>query len=90
MSEPALWVYPVLFVAGILVAVINSVSGGGSALSLPLLILLGLPSAVANGTNRIGILAGSLGSLAAFRNLGHFHPALAWQVGWPATWPGVR
>lgn len=85
MSEPALWVYPVLFVAGILVAVINSVSGGGSALSLPLLILLGLPSAVANGTNRIGILAGSIGSLAAFRNLGHFHPALAWQVGWPAA-----
>lgn len=85
MLEPALWTYPVLFVAGIAVAVINSVSGGGSALSLPLLILLGLPSAVANGTNRIGILAGSLGSLAAFRNLGHFHPRLAWQAGWPAA-----
>lgn len=85
MAEPALWTYPVLFAAGIAVSVINSVSGGGSALSMPLLILLGLPSAVANGTNRIGVLAGSLGSLAAFRNLGHFHPRLAWQAGWPAA-----
>lgn len=78
------WAYPVLFAIGILVAAINSVSGGGSTLSLPVLILLGLPSAVANGTNRIGVLAGSLGSLMAFKSLGHFHPRLAWQVGWPA------
>lgn len=85
MADPAYWTYPLLFVAGMAVSVINSVSGGGSALSLPLLILLGLPSAVANGTNRIGVLAGSLGSLAAFRNLGHFHPRLAWQAGWPAA-----
>lgn len=84
MDAPELWHYPVLFVLGIAVSVINTVSGGGSTLSLPVLILLGLPSAVANGTNRIGVLAGSIGSVAAFRNLGHFHPRLALQVGWPA------
>ncbi len=83
--EAAWWMYPALFLAGTAVSAINSVSGGGSALSLPLLILLGLPSAAANGTNRIGVLAGSLGALAAFRRLGHFHPRLAWQVGWPAA-----
>ncbi|HLP40923.1 MAG TPA: sulfite exporter TauE/SafE family protein [Fibrobacteria bacterium] len=85
MTEAAWWTYPLLFAAGVVVSVINSVSGGGSILSLPLLIFLGLPSAAANGTNRIGALAGSLGSLAAFRRLGHFHPRLAWQVGWPAS-----
>jgi uncharacterized membrane protein YfcA len=84
MADLGAWAYPLLFLVGVLVAAINSVSGGGSTLSLPLLILMGLPSAVANGTNRLGILAGSLGSLAAFKSLGHFHPRLAWQVGWPA------
>ena len=78
------WTYPILFAAGAVVAAINSVSGGGSILSLPLLIFLGLPSAEANGTNRLGVLAGSLGALAGFRRLGHFHPRLALQVGWPA------
>lgn len=85
MDAAAWWMYPVLFLGGAAVAAINSVSGGGSTLSLPLLILLGLPSAVANGTNRIGVLAGSVGSLAAFRRLGHFHPRLAWRVGWPSS-----
>lgn len=78
------WGYPVLFAAGVAVSFINSVSGGGSTLSLPLLIFLGLPSATANGTNRLGILLGSLASLFAFRSQGIFLPRLAWKAGWPA------
>ncbi|MBW8889622.1 MAG: sulfite exporter TauE/SafE family protein [Fibrobacteres bacterium] len=78
------WTYPVLFLAGIAVAFINSVSGGGSTLSLPLLIFLGLPAATANGTNRLGILLGSLSSLLAFRSQGIFLPRLALRVGGPA------
>jgi uncharacterized protein len=78
------WTYPVLFLAGVAVAFINSVSGGGSILSLPLLIFLGLPSATANGTNRLGILLGSLSALFAFRSQGIFMPRLAFRVGWPA------
>lgn len=79
------WGYPILFAVGVAVSFINSVSGGGSVLSLPLLIFLGLPSAVANGTNRLGVLMGSLASLLAFRSRGIFLPRLAWQVGWPAA-----
>jgi uncharacterized membrane protein YfcA len=46
-----------LLVAGGLVAgVVNTLAGGGSLLTVPLLVLLGLPGGVANGTNRIGIL----------------------------------
>jgi uncharacterized membrane protein YfcA len=36
---------------------LNVVAGGGSFLVLPVMIFLGLPPTVANGTNRIGILA---------------------------------
>ncbi len=54
------WHFPALFAIGLVVSFVNAIAGGGSVLSLPLLILLGLPAATANGTNRIGILAGSL------------------------------
>ncbi len=80
-----MWVYPALFLVGVAVSFINSVSGGGSILSLSLLIFMGLPAATANGTNRLGILLGSLASLLAFRSQGIFLPRLAMQVGWPAA-----
>lgn len=77
--------YFLLFIVGCFVSFVNSISGGGSILSLPILIFMGLPSAVANGTNRLGVLMGSLGSLVGFRSKGIFLPRLAWQVGWPAA-----
>jgi len=79
------WTYPLLFFVGAAVSFVNSVSGGGSVLSLPFLIFLGLPSATANGTNRLGVLIGSAASLMAFRSKGIFLPRLAWRVGWPAA-----
>ncbi len=49
-----------LLVAGGLVAgVANTLAGGGSLLTVPLLVMLGLPGPVANGTNRVGVLLGS-------------------------------
>lgn len=59
----ALLLVPAGFVAGAL----NTVAGGGSFLTLPLLILLGLPHTVANGTNRLAILIQTAGATAAFR-----------------------
>ncbi|PCI36342.1 MAG: hypothetical protein COB53_09915 [Elusimicrobia bacterium] len=44
-----------VFFIGIFAGFINVMAGGGSALSLPFLIFLGLDGAVANGTNRIAI-----------------------------------
>jgi uncharacterized membrane protein YfcA len=62
-----------LLVAGGLVAgVANTLAGGGSLLTVPLLVLLGLPGGVANGTNRVGILLQSLASVWAFRRQGVF------------------
>ena len=46
-----------LLVAGGLAAgVVNTLAGGGSLLTVPLLTFVGLPGTLANGTNRVGIL----------------------------------
>ncbi len=52
--------------AGFVAGTINSIAGGGSLLTLPLLIFIGLPATVANGTNRIAILVGGIGASASF------------------------
>jgi len=46
----------VLLVGGVLAGIINSMAGGGSLLSVPLLSLAGVGGTVANGTNRIAVL----------------------------------
>ena len=42
--------------AGLAAGVVNTLAGGGSLLTVPLLSFLGLPGSVANGTNRVGVL----------------------------------
>jgi hypothetical protein len=42
---------------GLIAGVINAMAGGGSALTVPLLMLVGLDANVANGTNRLAVLA---------------------------------
>lgn len=51
------------FVAGF----INTLAGSGSLLSLPMLIFLGLPANVANGTNRIAILLQNVVGVSSFK-----------------------
>jgi uncharacterized membrane protein YfcA len=43
--------------AGLVAGVVNSLAGGGSLLTVSLLVVLGLPGLLANGTNRVGVLA---------------------------------
>lgn len=45
-----------LMVAGIIAGVANTVAGGGSLLAVPMLIFIGVPATVANGTTRPGIV----------------------------------
>ncbi len=52
--------------AGFVAGTINSIAGGGSLLTLPLLIFIGLPATVANGTNRIAIFVGGIGATTEF------------------------
>jgi uncharacterized membrane protein YfcA len=50
------------FVAGI----INTLAGGGSNLTLPALMMLGLPADIANGTNRVAVLMQGIVGVAGF------------------------
>ena len=57
-----------LFVVGNITGFINVMAGGGSTITLPILIFLGLDSSVANGTNRIGLLSQNLFGILSFKN----------------------
>jgi uncharacterized protein len=57
----------VLIISGVLVGFINTLAGGGSIISLSVLMFLGLPAGVANGTNRVAILIQSIAAVGSFR-----------------------
>jgi uncharacterized membrane protein YfcA len=59
-----------LIVIGFIAGSINTIAGGGSLLTLPILIFLGLPPSVANGTNRIAILFQNIFTTAGFKSKG--------------------
>lgn len=61
------YLYPVVVGIGIIAGFINTLAGGGSALTLPFLIFTGLPVNVANGTNRIAILMQNIVGTAQFK-----------------------
>lgn len=56
-----------LIVSGLLVGFINTLAGGGSIISLSVLMMLGLPAPLANGTNRIMIIVQTLTATTSFR-----------------------
>ena len=57
----------VAFGAAFIAGAINSVAGGGTLVSFPALIWLGLPSVTANATSTVAIWPGSLGSMWGYR-----------------------
>lgn len=59
-----------LFAGGIFSGIVNAMAGGGSMLTVPLLVLAGVPGVTANGSNRVGILTSNISSLLAFRHEG--------------------
>lgn len=86
-----------LLALGGLAGFINVLSAGGSMLTLPLLMFLGLPPQVANGTNRVAITLQSITAVGSFHRLGHgslvvsLHLAVPAVIGsllgaWVATW----
>ena len=59
-----------LALGGLVAGVINTLAGGGSMLTVPLLVLMGLPGPVANATNRVGVLVQNATSSLAFQAQG--------------------
>ena len=77
--------FAALFVIGFIAAIINVIAAGGSFLTLPLLLFLGLPATLANGTNRVGVLAQNVSAVMGFHR--HQVLPLKWslQVSVPAV-----
>jgi uncharacterized membrane protein YfcA len=87
------WQLPLLFFVGIVAGIINTLAGGGSLLTLPLLIFMGLPGAVANGTNRIAIFCQNIFAIRGFSKRGVMPLQLALLCTPPAllgSWLGAN
>lgn len=82
---------------GVVAGYLNVMAGGGSLLTLPALIFMGIPGHIANGTNRIAILAQNATAVTTFYQHG-FHDfklglslaAFAVPGGLLGAWIGVQ
>lgn len=64
------WEAVLLVVGGTVAGAINTVAGGGSTLTVPLLVLAGVPGNAANGSNRVGVIVSNAAAATSFRRLG--------------------
>jgi len=60
----------ILIIVGFIAGIINVIAGGGSFLTLPILIFLGLPPTIANGTNRIALVFQNVVTTVSFKSKG--------------------
>jgi uncharacterized membrane protein YfcA len=57
----------ILFAAGLLAGAMNAAAGGGSFVTIPALVAVGLPSVAANASSTVALLPGTLASAWAWR-----------------------
>jgi uncharacterized membrane protein YfcA len=81
--------YFLLFGVGSVAGALNVVAGGGSFLTLPVLIFLGLPPTVANGTNRVAITLQNVGAVWSFRRHGMIDWGYLLWAALPATFGAI-
>lgn len=74
-----------LLAVGGLAGFLNVLSAGGSMLTLPALMFMGLDTATANGTNRVGIVLQNITAVWRFRRSGHRY----WRLGLLLSIPAV-
>jgi len=74
---------------GFLAGVVNTLAGGGSIITLPLLIYAGLPPTMSNATNRVAIVLQNVGALAGFAKHGHKPGREAWILLIPSMAGGI-
>jgi uncharacterized membrane protein YfcA len=76
-----------LLIAGFIAAFIDSVVGGGGLISMPALLLTGLPPGVALGTNKLAGTASSMTSTISFLRSGHIEKRLVFAL-FPISFAG--
>lgn len=79
------WQLVILAAVGVVCGFLNILAGGGSLLSLPLLIFIGLPAVEANGTNRVAIVIQNLTALRSYKNSG----VLSWRLALLCALPAI-
>ena len=62
--------YFLLIAVGFIAGFVNTIAGGGTLLTMPMLIFMGLPPSVANGTNRVAILIQTAIGVKGFQSKG--------------------
>ncbi len=68
-------------VAGALAGFVNTLAGNGSAITIALLVFLGLPAPIANATNRVGVLVQSIIGFFTFQQNGQLPKTnLTWII----------
>nr|MBV6630037.1 sulfite exporter TauE/SafE family protein [Oceanococcus sp. HetDA_MAG_MS8] len=77
--------YLVVLATGIIAGVINTLAGGGSNLTVPALMMFGLPADAANATNRVGVFLQCLVGIRGFSQAGKLalndvRPILGWTM----------
>ncbi|MEE0876598.1 MAG: sulfite exporter TauE/SafE family protein [Fibrobacteraceae bacterium] len=85
MEETSLLIYLAFFGVGCAASMLNSIAGGGSVFSLPIMIFLGLPPTIANGTNRIGLIVGNISSAYNLHRHGHLNKKILFQLALPSV-----
>jgi len=71
--------------AGFLAGFINTLAGSGSLITLPMLMFLGLPANVANGTNRIAILLQNVVGVGSFKQQKVLNTKMGFWLAIPAV-----
>lgn len=74
------WRFPWVIVASFLAGTLNAVAGGGSFLSFPAMLSIGLGPIQANATNTVALWPGQLTSIAGYRDEVRKHPGLALKM----------
>ncbi len=81
----AWYLYLAVIAAGFAAGFINTLAGSGSLITLPLLIYLGLPANIANGTNRVAIVLQNVVGVSSF----HRQQVLDWRGGLVLSLPAI-
>lgn len=76
-------------ITGVAAGFVNTLAGSGSLITVPILILLGLPANVANGTNRVGVTFQNVVAVVSFRRHGVLHLEGTWRLFLPAVLGGI-
>ena len=89
MMDLVWWEIAILVVAGFGAGLVNVMAGGGSILTVPIMMFLGMPGPVANGTNRITIVAHNASAMVTYLKHGIPHAKLCLTLTLVAIPPAI-